>query len=569
MIVLGINDMSRDASACVVKDGKLLAAEAEERVARIKHCGGFPHGAIQDVLRIAGLEAKDVDRIAVGNTSAEALMRFSTHVLGTRDVRERTPTSVGGYLTTGPFMLYRRLTETVPFAGSVDRALSRTLLYRRLRHLGFSAQIDYHDHHLSHAASAFLTSGFRKALVLTLDAYGDGRSGGLFLGRGDSLEELASFPPEVSLGEFYGAITTLLGYRFGSDEGKTMALAALGTPSLTSLWDRNIRVVGTALKGDLTQLRRFTYSALSGLKGKHRSEDIAASAQAILDEKVSRVVENAIEETGCTRLCLAGGVALNVKMNLRLMQLEEVKDIHVFPAPADDGTAVGAALLSSLSETRHLNRAITSAALGPSYTEEDIEAAIRSHPKTRDIVSTGYDTERTARELASGKLVGWFQGKMELGPRALGQRSLLADPTSMESSARIRRTIKRRPEFQPFCPSISQEYAKELLYNSKGIRAQFMTLAFPTREIAAEKVPAIVHVDSTSRPQVVLKSANRQYLELIHAFGEVSGIEGVLNTSLNRSGNPIVRSPDDALDLLLNTDLNMVVLGGTIVRRPA
>lgn len=567
MIVLGISDMSQDSSACIIQDGQLIAAVSEERVSRLKHCGGYPGGAIGEVLALAGAQPKDIDAIAVGNTSAEALMRFSTHALGIRNVRERVPMNARGILSTGSFILYRILRENSPSISSVDRALSSGFLHRTLRRQGLVSQVEHLDHHLSHAASAFFTSGFRKSLVLTLDAYGDGRSGALFMGKGRELEELASFSPVVSLGEFYGAITALLGYQFGSDEGKTMALAAFGNPTILPRWKDRIKIDGLSLKGDLTRQRRFTFRALGSLVRAHKPEDIAASAQALLEETVCELVKNAVEQTGCRRLCLAGGVALNVKMNLRLLELPAVKDIHVFPAPADDGTAVGAALLLSASKGRVKNTRLASAALGSSYTPEDIESALSSHPRSRRFSVSPYDSDRTAKELARGRLVGWFQGRMEFGPRALGQRSLLADPRSAESPKRIRKSIKLRPEFQPFCPSISTSYARELLLNPKQVRTQFMTLAVRTKPEAAKEVPAVVHIDGTTRPQIVEKKRQKRYHELITAFGEESGVEGLLNTSLNRSSEAIVRSPRDALDLLLDTDLDILIMEGLSIRR--
>lgn len=567
MIILGISDMSQDSSACIVRDGRIVAAVSDERVTRLKHCGGFPAGAINDVLRIAGLEPGDVDSIAIGNTSAESLMRFSTHVFGTKDTLEYIPTNAKGYFIAGTFSTYRKLTETLPLSLSADQAVSRRILQLALRQKGLTAHVHHLDHHLSHAASAFYTSGFRKAIVLTLDAYGDGRSGALFVGKGKELEELESFSPEVSFGELYGAVTALLGYQFGNCEGKIMALAAFGRPELLSLWNKRLRVEGMSLQGDLTRKRRFLCKELIPLKRTHRPEDIAASAQALLEETVCELVENALGQTGCKRLCLAGGVALNVKMNQRLLELPGIKDIHVFPAPADDGTAVGAALLLSAREGRITNTRLTNTAFGPSYTRQDVEKAVRDHPQARRLLVSGYDSDSAARGLAEGKLIGWFHGKMEFGPRALGNRSLLADPRSLNSPQRIRKTIKCRPEFQPFCPSISTRYAKELLVNRKGSAAPFMALAFSTADSVANNVPAVVHVDGTTRPQVVQQEVNREYHKLLCSFGRQTGIEGVLNTSLNRSGEPIVRNPRDALDLLLNTDLDMLIMEGLTVTK--
>ena len=422
-------------------------------------------------------------------------------------------------------------------------------------YIGISAPLEFHDHHLCHAASAFGTSGFRKALVLSLDAYGDGRSGALYVGDGDKLEQLASFPPEVSLGEFYGAITALLGYRFGSDEGTTMALAALGEPVYEEALRRHLSVDGLALRGDLARWGRFTAFRFAHLS-RCRPADVAASAQRLLEEMVVGLVENAVQETGLKNLCFAGGVALNVKLNQRLQSLENIRDMFVFPAAGDDGTAVGAAVLS---QGKFLRGRLRSAALGTSYAQAEMDAEA-----TRSGFSVcQYDSSLVAKTLSEGSLVGWFDGGMEFGPRALGKRSLLADPRSLESPEAIRRTIKRRPAFQPFCPSLTPRFARALLHNPKRIDASFMTFGFGTRE---NTVPAIVHLDGSCRPHVVDRHDAR-YFDLLEAFGDISGVQCLLNTSLNRSGEPIVRSPEQAVRLLAQTDLDALVLGDIMISK--
>ena len=252
------------------------------------------------------------------------------------------------------------------------------------------------------------------------------------------------------------------------------------------------------------------------------------------------------------------------------MGLPGVRDIHVFPAPADDGTAVGAALLLASKQGVFRNTRMLSAALGTSYSPDDIGDALRKHPSAGKIHIAEYDADNVAKALAGGNLVGWFDGRMEFGPRALGRRSLLADPRSSKSPGRIRRTIKRRPEFQPFCPSITPRYARELLINKKKIPAPFMTLAFPATEREREKVPAVVHIGGSCRPQEVQRRENARYYEFLRAFSDVAGVGCVLNTSLNGSGEAIVRSPADALNLFLKTDLDLLVMGDILIsRRPS
>ena len=561
MIILGINDMSQDSSACLLQDGEVIAAVSEERMLGIKHCGGFPALAITECLRIAMLNPGDVDLVAMGNTSATAPMRFATHVLSMNKMGHPVPDGLLSSMGHGAFYAYRTMATVTPF-GVGDQLVSRALLTRRLGKMGVHAQVFFFDHRLSHAASAFHTSGFRQALVLSLDAYGDGRSGALFHGRGHCLEEFSSFPLGASMGEFYGAITALLGYRFGSDEGTTMALAAFGKPILKREFQKRVRIKGVALGGNLTRWGRFTARRLSSF-AYHRPEDLAASAQALLEETAAQLVLNAIDQTGSSALCISGGVALNVKLNQRLMALPGIKEVHVFPGAGDEGTAVGAAFLLAGETGRLRPRRMRSAALGTMYTRSDVEAALSGGRYS----IWEYDAEEVARAIAGGRLVGWFDGRMEFGPRALGRRSLLADPRSLEGPEKIRRDIKRRPAFQPFCPSLTRRYAQYLLTNGKQVDSPFMTMAFDTYGEEAKQVPSVVHVDGSCRPQIVALAENPRYFELLRRFGAITGKECLLNTSLNRSGEPIARSPSQALTLLAETGIDLLVLGDLMVSK--
>jgi carbamoyltransferase len=565
VLVLGLVDLAINSAACLAEDGAVLAAVAEERTTRVKRCGGFPSTAVAACLREAGRRPGDVERVAVGYRGYEAAIRAWSSLPSAR-LPPATLSSWRERLPVQALEGYRALRERSGSLSYIDGWASRRILAAHLRRSGVRAPVEHLGHHLCHAAASHLTSGDRRSLVVVADAYGEGRSGGVFLGDGPEVEALSSFSADASLGYLYGAATELIGLRFGFDEGKTMALAAYGTPRHADTLREGLTVESLAITGTATAARRLLSLRWAAALGGRARDDIAASAQAVLEGLVSELVQRAVDETGVRDVALGGGVFLNVRLNGRVLALDAVRSVSVHPEPGDGGAAVGAALLASARRGTFRPQALPTPYLGTSLAGGAVEALGRDR---RLSVERGPDAlARAGGELLpSGRLVGTFMGRMEWGPRALGNRSVLADARDPSAPEQVRRRIKRRPAYQPFCQSLLAGAARRHLANPKGARAPYMVLAFDSTPEAREETPAVVHVDGSCRPQVVEPGANPPFEELIRAFGRATGVEAVLNTSFNASGEPIVERPEQALAHLLAGRVDALVVGDALVTR--
>jgi len=569
MFILGINDMIQDSSACIIKDGRIVAAVSEERLNRIKHAGGFPFLSIGEAIKISNIKAENIDCIAVGNSGYEFGLRMLTHPFKRNAVWSSAPNEPLNYFNIRNFIIYRKILENAASLRKADSFLSNKVAKMYLKKLGFKKPKTYFvNHHLSHASSAFYTSGHKKALILVLDAYGDGKSGGVYVGNDTSIEELNAFGPDNSLGELYGTITAIIGYRFGCDEGKTMALAPYGKPILYDYFDNLIKITGIDLKGDFTKKRRLSYLNLLKILKNYKKEDIAASIQKILEKKVTTLVENAVSQTGINKVVCSGGVFLNVKLNKKIHELDCVKDFFVFPSPSDEGTSIGSALYLNNNLNGSKTKKIEHTYFGQEFSSSDIMNELKKYKnklKFQEITDiSGYVAEEL---ISKGKIVGWHQGKMEFGPRALGNRSIIADPRNNNSPEKIRKKIKKRPVFQPFCQSIAKGSEKDYVNNNKDIDASFMAVAFEATEKAIKKTPAVVHIDKSCRPQVLKKSVNERFYNLIDKFRKHAGVGAVLNTSFNSSGDAIVNAPEQAIKYLLNKKINYLAIGDYLLQR--
>ncbi len=566
MKVLGIVDATQNSAACLVENGEILACVQEERLSRVKHCGGFPVLAIREVLRATDTRPGEINVVRAGFSEYDLPLRLLSGVLNPGPTRMMDhpleAVKVAG------IEAYRRTVRSTPLV-RLDTRLSKGLFGRRVRGTGLgAARVEHVNHHLSHVAACHFTSGFDRALALSIDAYGDGFSGGVYACMGRDIERLSSFPLSASLGYFYGCITELLGMRFGIDEGKTMVLAFYGKPLAYGRLKGLFSVDGLELRGDAVALGGLSTIRYSRLLSGDRKRDIAASAQDVLEDVVTELVTNAMDETGLRNVELSGGLFLNVKLNSRVAQLDGVDDVFVHPDAGDGGCAVGAALSAFAPKGRLPRSRMDHAYLGPGAetpTLRDMERAfgrrvqVSEHADVAGLVGSEL--------LPAGKLVGVYWGRMEHGPRALGNRSVLADPTNPASPHRIRTTIKRRPEYQPFCQTVLDRDADAYIENPKGIDAPFMIIAFPATERSREDTPAVVHVDGSCRPQVLSRDVNEPYYRLIEAFAGETGVPVVLNTSFNRSGEPIVHTAEQAVNDLFEGGLDAVVIGDLIVER--
>ncbi len=540
MIILGISHpISWNGAACILIDGKLVAWVEEERLNRIKHAPCMaPKLAIEYCLKQAGVTLDQVDYVGIGFDSAlkAAIGNLSIDTLS-------------GILK---FPMWYRLGSTyekqLPLPG-VDKN-----------------KIIFVNHHLSHAASAFYASGFPESNIMSLDGTGGTESGILAVGRGAQINTLKRIPNRSSWGYLYQEVTGKLGFRPHSAEGKVMGLASYGTPDPKGLpcvdWD-----------GDIPMISPSTRKAFIQSIPQRKKEDpltdyhknLAATLQDTLERAGGRMAEWLYQQTGIRRLGLAGGTALNCSMNGKLARLPFIDEIFIQPAAYDAGTALGAALWVHVKKTgQRPDWQMVHAYWGPEYNNDEIEAALRSFPQLSYYKSDDVYTD-TARLLKDGYIVGWFQGRSEVGPRALGNRSILADPSRPRMKDRVNNQVKHREPWRPFAPSVLEEAVGR--YVDNPVLSPFMILAFDTIPDRLPEIVSATHVDGTIRPQTVSKATNPRYWQLIKRFEEVTGVPVVLNTSFNVDSQPIVNKPEEAIDTFLNCGMEYLAIGDFVVKK--
>lgn len=555
MVVLGVNAASHNTSAALLVGGRLVAFAEEERFNREKYTMAFPQGAVDFCLRHAGVTPEQVDVIAfAGSPRAEVLhcaVDLARH-WGRPWYRRWLRNQI---LVTGLYKPWKQVRAA--------RALS-----------GFDGAVEHHDHHLCHASSAFHCSPYEEAAVLTVDAQGDGVATGLYVGRGDKLERVRTWGfPEHSLGHFYDCVGEWLGFRPVRDAGKVMGLASFGDPSATrAQFERFVHFGdGGEVRFDVDWLKYET-----GRRGSRRLEelfgparradeshtdsrfaDVAAGAQAVIEEAVSHLARHAREVTGLDRLCLAGGVALNSVANGKVALEGIFEDVWVQPAAYDGGLSLGAAQLAWLARGGRREFVMEHAYWGPDTVDDEVLTALRRcKAEWREVD----DPAVAAAELvAANKIVGWYQGRAEVGPRALGHRSILANPTHPAMKDVVNLYVKHREPFRPFAPSCTLEEADR--WFERGGASPFMLKVWNVREGCKERLPAITHIDGTARLQTVDGVHNPLYHRMLREIGKRTGIPCSMNTSFNIRGEPIVNSPLEALQCYFSTGLDALVIG--------
>ena len=567
MLVLGISCFYHDAAAAIVRDGVLVAAAEEERFNRRKHFNGFPAEAIRFCLNETGATVGDLDAVVFYE---KPIVKFNRLL----------ETILAGWPRT--YALWMR---------SMPVWLSDRLRMQRIveEELGEDVRLLYCPHHLSHAASAFLVSGFDEAAILTADGVGEWTTAAWGVGRGVDIDIRKEIRFPHSLGLFYSALTAYLGFRVNDAEWKVMGLAAYGTPRYLDRFrevaevreDGSFRLNMRYFDFPWSTRRMFSrrWERLFGAPARRPEEeigpfheDIARSGQLFLEEILVKMARHIRVETGMDRLCLAGGVALNSVANWRMFREAGFREIFIQPAAGDAGGALGAAHYAAhcvLGVPRA--HVMKDACLGPAFSAEEIR---------RTLTDAGAEFERiadepgllltTAREIAGGKVVGWFQGRMEFGPRALGCRSILADPRNPRMKEIINAKVKYREPFRPFAPSVLKERAHEWFDMPAGMDAPFMLLVPDVREEKRATIPAVTHADGTGRVQTVAEATNPLYYRLIRTFEDETGVPVILNTSFNVRGEPIVCTPGDAWATFVKTGIDVLVIGDCIVRaKPA
>ena len=565
--VLGVDWMNQNSvheqGAVLVKDGQIVAAMNEDRITRLKHDGRFPIQSIKEVFRISKIDPSTVDAVAIPEKSVRDDFLFG--LKPSRTVRPRNIFRL-------PLII-----KKWEFLKSI------------LSSYGVNAPLHFTGHHPSHAAATYYPSGFKEATVVTIDGQGYNESATVNIGDANGIRRLAVTSHRHSPGFFYTKATCAAGFKANDEEYKVMGLASYGDPRvLYNRFSQFLQVDGLQFTGSSGEIVgssnvnvhdgkiyapcRYDTTYLNDNPmlrlGKGRKpEDIAAAAQKVLEERIAEFVKNAVEKTGIRNVCIGGGVAHNVKANAVVRGLDCVDSVFVFPNAGDPGLSAGAALevcrKLMLEQGRTRAWKMEHAYFGSEYTDEEIEKEINVYGLRYEKLAD--PSKFAADAIASGNVIGWFQGKLEYGPRALGNRSVLADPRDPKMKDRINKQLKQRDWFMPFAPSMLYERIDEYLVDAE--EAPFMIMAFKAKDGTKKEIPAVVHVDGTFRPQTVRKEANPKYWQLIKNFEKRTGVPVVLNTSFNKHGHVIVRTPADALDHLVWGCVELLVMGNYAVYR--
>ena len=591
MRILGISAFYHDSAAALVEDGTIVAAAQEERFSRKKHDSRFPEHAIRYCLSEGGIGMRDVDRVVFYDK---------------------------------PFLKFERLLETYlafaphgirSFAMAIPLWLREKLFLKDLLHKDFrkldgaedwNQHLLFSEHHLSHAASAFFPSPFEEAIILTMDGVGEWATTSAAIGRGNRLEVIKEIHFPHSLGLLYSAMTYYTGFKVNSGEYKVMGLAPYGEPKYADLIFKHLIDVKAdgSFRLDLSYFNYCTgltmtngkFDALFGGPPRtpdqlltQRHMDLAASIQAVTEEVMLRLTRSLRKETGIPNLCLAGGVALNCVANGKILRDGHFDQIFVQPAAGDAGGALGAALGAyhlQMGQKRVVNGdAMRGSYLGPVFAQSDIESRLRSSGAKFKVLEDSELVETCADDLSQGKALGWFQGRMEFGPRALGNRSILGDPRSPTMQKTLNLKVKYRESFRPFAPSVLRERVSDwfeisgdspymlLVADVVKDRRREMTVeekqlfGIDKLNVPRSEIPAVTHVDYSARIQTVHNQTNPRYHALLSAFERKTGCPVLVNTSFNVRGEPIVGVPEDAFRCFMGTELDTLAVGNCYLRK--
>ncbi|HZM27040.1 MAG TPA: carbamoyltransferase [Gemmatimonadales bacterium] len=583
--ILGISAFYHDSAACLLRDGEIVAAAQEERFSRKKGDASMPLAAVGYCLTAGGIAPRDLHCVAFYDKPLLKFERILETYLGI------APRGFTSFLKAGPLWVKEKL--------FIDREIRQALNY--------DGEVLYAEHHESHAASAFFPSPFEEAAILTMDGVGEWATASIGVGRSDEIELLKELHWPDSLGLLYSAFTYYTGFKVNSGEYKVMGLAPYGEPKYVDLIYREL--MDLREDGSFTLNQRYfnylggltmTSAAFDQLIGgpprepesrlTQKEMDLARSIQAVTEEVMLRMARTAHRETGLDNLCLAGGVALNCVGNGRLLREGPFRQLWIQPAAGDAGGAVGAA---QLAWHRQLHRPRTpskgdgmkGAYLGPEFPADEIEAFLKKQGAPYERPARADLLLAVAKQLADGQVVGWFNGRMEFGPRALGARSILGDPRNPRMQAQMNLKIKFREGFRPFAPSVLRERVSD--YFELDGDSPYMLLVAPVRKdrqipmtveqrqlwgidqlnVLRSDIPAVTHIDYSARIQTVARETNRDYYDLIKAFEALTGCGVLVNTSFNVRGEPIVCTPQDAYRCFMRTEIDTLVLGPFLVAK--
>ncbi len=572
--ILGINAYHGDASAAIIRDGKLIAAVEEERFNRFKHCAGFPEQSIRYCLETAGIGLEHLDHVGISRDPSAHLHK-KVLFAASRAAKE------------GGAGLINQIRDRLGNAAKVRDLKSELARVFDAPKSRIRAQFHNVEHHRAHLASCFYVSPFERAALLSIDGFGDFISTMWAVGEDNAIEILGQVEYPHSIGIVYTATTQFLGFPHYGDEGKVMGLAPYGRPRFVEefrdivrteengqfrlnldyfrhhaegvemTWDRGSPVVGRVFSDRFAET--FGPSRTAGSPLSDRERDIAASLQLRLEEVAFHVLNHLHERTGLENLGLAGGVAYNSVMNGKILLHTPFRRIFVQPAAGDSGTAVGVCY-EIYKRGEHMIGAYT----GPEFSNDQIREALSNAKLNFETYTDEELTKRAAHDIADGLVVGWFQGRMEFGPRALGNRSIVVDPRRAEMKDVLNDRIKKREPFRPFAPSILEERVGD--YFEQTHPAPTMLMVYQVRPERRTEIPAVTHVDGSGRLQTVSRELNSRYYQLISDFAALTGVPVLLNTSFNEN-EPIVCTPGHAIDCFLKTRMDALYIGNHIVRR--
>jgi carbamoyltransferase len=602
MRVLGISPLDKDATVSLVEDGRILFAAAEERFSRKKQHAGFPQAALEAALAATGTRPEEIHQVVYAFLPADQeakLMEKSvaggTESVGSGDWRarlretssrrpERRTLSIPGLADADQKMqkdalkaagywllgyapgvsdwMAARTARNWYAQASADHRHWQSELEDGLARFGLSDKLKRYEHHLAHAANAYLTSGLERALIITLDGYGTGLAGSVSLGEGGKIKRLQNIAFPHSLGMFYENITAALGFKPDRHAGKIVGLAAYGDPTIL----RDV-VLARIDQGDGTYklLQNFNFYFERFLATRFPMIDLAAAYQNVLEIVAANLVRHWVEKTGCDAVVLSGGVIANVKMNQRIFEVDGVRRIFIYPNMGDGGCGTGLALLASW--PGGVGDALHDAYLGPAYGDNEVVSALQAEgvafERPENIAAT------VAKFVHEDRVVARFDGRMEYGPRALGNRSILYNGRDPSVNQWLNKRL-RRTEFMPFAPVTLWEERDRCYQNLAGAEyaAQFMTITFDCTEFMRRTCPAAVHIDGTARPQLIRREVNPGYYDVLDEYRKLSDVPTLINTSFNMHEEPIVCSPQDAVRAFLDGDIDALAIGSFIARHP-
>ena len=594
MIILGISGYYHDSAACIIKNGEIISAIQEERITRKKHDSSFPKNSILYCIKEANVSEKEIDYIVFYD---KPFLKFE-RLLETYFAF--APKGFRSFVSSMPIWLKEKLFQKSIITKELKNIFGKKTIWKN--------RLLFSEHHLSHAASAFFASPFKNAAILTMDGVGEWTTTSIAVGNGNKIEILKEINFPHSLGLLYSAFTYYAGFKVNSGEYKLMGLAPYGEPVFVETIKNNLIVI----KEDGSfKLNMSYFDYCTGLKmtnkkfndlfgGEPRKPEssltnkemnIASSIQVVIEEIIIKIAKNIKKETGLDNLCLAGGVALNCVANGKLVNEKIFKNMWIQPASGDAGGALGAALavyylmLGNKRNTDENRDSMKGSFLGPSYSDNEIENTLLKLKAKYSKLNMEEIGEKVSEDLKSGKAIGWMQGRMEFGPRALGGRSIIADPRSPKMQKLLNLKVKFRESFRPFAPSILRENLSEwfdlkqdspymlLVANVKNTKIIKMTdeekklFGIDKLNIVRSKIPSVTHVDYSARIQTVHKDTNPIYYDLINKFNKITDCPIIINTSFNIRGEPIVCSPEDAFKCFMGTELDILVIGSFYLKK--